>query len=418
MSSRATRAMIVGTACALAATFAARPARASGFLIYDLSGEAIGRASAVSAAVHEPAAVWFNPAALAYMPGVAASAGGVFVTAKSSFTPAAGGADTNSDRGNFVLPTLFANGMVNNHFALGMGVFTAFGIGIQWPNDWIGRTNAIAASVQTVDFNPTVAAKVNEHFSAALGFNAVRGTVDFTNGLPSIVGGQVRLVGGTWGYGINMGFLYRIVPESLHVALTYRSRVKLQLDNGQADFDVGNPEFAAALPDQTGAAAITLPDIITVGVVGHPRPDIAVSFDANVVLWSTYDKVNIVFTNPGNPALSAPMTTLQPQARDTVTLRVGGDWTVNPVPGLHLRAGLIYDRSALDSTGVSPGLPDADRYDLAAGVGYGRGPFRADLGYLLVYFRPAQATSGRESPEGTYNTLSHLLGLTLAASWR
>ena len=39
----------------------ARPCRASGFLIYDISGQAIARASAVSADSEEPAAVWFNP---------------------------------------------------------------------------------------------------------------------------------------------------------------------------------------------------------------------------------------------------------------------------------------------------------------------------------------------------------------------
>ena len=44
--------------------FTPRASFASGFLIYDLSGEAIGRASAVSAESSEPAAVWFNPAQL------------------------------------------------------------------------------------------------------------------------------------------------------------------------------------------------------------------------------------------------------------------------------------------------------------------------------------------------------------------
>src|SRR6185312_8766588 len=46
---------------------AARPCLAGGFLIYDVSGQAIGRASAVTADDEEPAAVWFNPANLAFM---------------------------------------------------------------------------------------------------------------------------------------------------------------------------------------------------------------------------------------------------------------------------------------------------------------------------------------------------------------
>jgi len=58
---------LVTVTFAAALALAAGPARASGFLVYDLSGEAIGRASAVSAETREPAANWFNPAALAYL---------------------------------------------------------------------------------------------------------------------------------------------------------------------------------------------------------------------------------------------------------------------------------------------------------------------------------------------------------------
>src|SRR6185369_5448606 len=103
------RAAGAGLALGLAAALASAPAWASGFLIYDLSGEAMARGSAVSAATTEPAAVWFNPAALAYMGGVSAEAGGVLVTAQSSFSPATGGPETTSERGNFLLPTIYAN---------------------------------------------------------------------------------------------------------------------------------------------------------------------------------------------------------------------------------------------------------------------------------------------------------------------
>jgi long-chain fatty acid transport protein len=395
----------------LVAALAARPCQASGFLIYDLSGEAIGRASAVSSTVSEPAAVWFNPAALAYMDGVSGSVGGVFVTAKSSFTPTGGGAETNSDRGNFVLPTVFANAAVNDRVAVGMGVYTAFGIGIRWPDDWPGREAAIAASLQTLAFNPTLAVRINRQFSVAAGFDAIRGVVDFTNGLPAIVGGDVRLAGGSWGYGGNAGVLYRIVPNKLQVAATYRSRVKLQFNDGQAHFDPANPEFQSMLPDQGGTASITLPDMVTVGVMGRPRWDLVLSFDANVVVWSTYSKIVIAFNQ-------APTKVLEPDAQTTYTLRAGADWAVPRAPGLHLRGGLIYDHSAVPAEGLGPGLPDATRLDLALGVGFTRGPFKADLGYLLVYFLPADSVGGREGPEGTYRTLANLVGLTLAASWR
>jgi long-subunit fatty acid transport protein len=145
--------------------------------------------------------------------------------------------------------------------------------------------------------------------------------------------------------------------------------------------------------------------------MGRPRGDLALTFDANLVLWSTYDRINIDFQ-------TAPDRAIVSNGRNTVTLRGGADWTFPARwPGLHLRGGLIYDRSAIPSTNLGPGLPDSDRIDVALGAGYGRGHFRGDLGYLLVVFLPADSTTGQEGPVGSYSTIAHLLGLTLTASW-
>jgi long-chain fatty acid transport protein len=388
---------------------AARPCLASGFLVPEISGQAIGRASAVTADVDEPAAVYFNPANIVYLGGVNASAGGTFITNKSTFTPAGGGAETSSERGKFLLPALFATAQITDRVAVGVGAYTTFGIGIRWPNDWEGRQSAIHASLETVNFNPTVAVKVHRQVSVAAGFDAVRAVVDFTNGLPTLVGGDVRLVGGTWGYGFNVAGLYKIYPGMLHVALTYRSRTTFDF-NGRANFRPANPDFAPGLPDQGGTASITVPDIITAGVMGRPRGDLALTFDANLVLWSTYDRIDINFQ-------TAPDRAIVSNGRNTITLRGGADWTFPARwPGLHLRGGLIYDRGAIPSSYLGPGLPDSDRVDVALGAGYGRGRFHGDVGYLLVYFLPHDAT-GQEGPVGTYNTIAHLLGLTLSVRW-
>jgi long-chain fatty acid transport protein len=406
-TSKTLTAAFVATACGLAA----RPCLASGFLIYEVSGEGIGRASAVSADATEPAAVWYNPANLVYMDGVSASATGMLVTSKATFSAAGGGAETSSERGNTFIPALFASARLSDRVAVGFGGFSTFGISIRWPSDWVGREAAIHAKLETLAFNPTVAVKLHQQVSVAAGFSAVRGVVDLTSGLPTLIGGDVRLAAGTWGYGFNVASLYKILPERLHVALTYRSRVQLDF-NGRANFNPANPDFLPVLPDQPGSASITLPEIITVGFMGRPRSDLALTFDVNVVLWSRFNRIDIDFQ-------AAPDRAIVPNGRDTFTLRGGVDWAVPARwPGLHLRGGLIYDRSAIPSTNLAPSLPDANRVDVALGAGYSRGCFRGDLGYLLVYFLPADSITGQEGPVGTYDSVAHLFGLTLGVSWR
>jgi long-chain fatty acid transport protein len=383
-------------------------AAATGFLIYDLSAEALGKGSAVTASTREPAAVWFNPAALTEQ-GHGVSLGGTLVLAKSRFEPEGGGDESETELGKFVLPTAFGTVKVHDRVALAFGVFPAFAIGIEWPDDWIGREHAIKATVQTVTMNPTVAVRLLPELSLGVGFQAVRGAVEFINGLPAAVGGRAQLGGGTWGFGANAGLLYQPLPGKLGLAFTYRSRVKLDFE-GRVDFDPAEPDFNAALVDQGGNASLTLPDIFTLGIVGQVTPALALTFDINYTLWSTYDELRIDFELP-----QTPDRLMLRDNHNAFTLRLGADWTV--VEGLSLRAGLILDQSPAPKETLAPSLPDSNRLDFGLGVGYRKDWFRADLGYLLVWFLPSDSEGGTEGPIGTYRSLAHLMGLTLTASF-
>jgi long-chain fatty acid transport protein len=400
-------AQAAATALVLTATASARPAHASGFLIYDASAEAMGKGSAVTASVDEPAAVWFNPGALGLMHGFGVSVGSTLVLAKSSFEPDGGGAKVDSKQERSLIPTAFAEAEVGDSFHVGLAVVPAFGLAIEWPADWVGREAAIKASIASVNFNPTLAYRINDRVGVGVGFQAVRAAVDLTNGLPGLIGGTVRVGGGTWGFGANAGLLVKAIPERLHFGLSYRSRVRLKFD-GRVDFDP-NPEFSSTLPDQGGKATITLPDILVPGVLWRPSPTLSLTFDPQVVFWGTYDRIVLDFE-------SAPDKTLERRFHPAVTLRLGADWAAL-APGLHLRAGLIYDQNPSPKDTLAPSLPDGHRADVGLGVGYRRGFWKADLAYLLAYFLPSKSTGGLEGPIGTYRTVTHLIGLTLSAEF-
>jgi long-chain fatty acid transport protein len=395
---------------------AGRPARGAGFSLTEQSAEGVGMASAVSASTSEPAAVWYNPAALATMPGYQASVSGVLYLGQPSFSPRDGGATIDAKPTRQPVPAFFATGRVSDRVGVGLGLYVPFGLGIAWPDDWVGREYGIKSSITTLDINPVASVRVHPRLSLAVGLDLMRSAVDITNGLPAAIGGgTVRIAGATWGVGANAAVLYRALPEKLHFAATYRSRVTLSF-SGRAHFVVNEPVFTSSLFDQPGTATITLPDVIQLGVMFRPRRHLTLELDANVVLWSAYKKIPLDFADP-----KTPDSAFYPNYHDQVSLRLGVDWRT-PVRGLHLRGGFIFDQNPAPSSGLSPTLPDSNALDVCLGFGWAWRPLRADLGYMLVMYLPSKArhptdpATPPQSPEGTYRTMAHLLGLTL--TWR
>jgi long-chain fatty acid transport protein len=387
-------------------------ARAEGFSLSEQTAGSLGMASAVSASITDPDAVWYNPAALTYMPGYQVSLTGTEYLGHVEFTPLTADNTVEAKPVRQFVPGMFATGRISDRVGVGLGVNIPFGLGLEWPSDWLGRLNGIQSSLLMLNINPVVAYKLLPNFSVAVGLDIIRGSIDITNGLPTSPTDTVRVGAGAWGLGANVAALYRILPEQFHVAASYRSRVKLAF-SGRAHFEVAEPVFTTLLYDQGASAELTLPDLITLGVMYRPHPSVRIGLDANVALWSTYDKVTVKFDNPNTPAAG-----LEPHYHDIVNVRVGVEWST-PTPGLKLRAGFEYDPTPAPDSGLSPLLPDATALDLCLGVGYHLPQFGADLGYMHVFYQPATArkpsdpTIPPQSPEGTYRTSAHVIGLTL-----
>jgi long-chain fatty acid transport protein len=388
------------------------PVRASGFLLEEQSAEGIGMASAVSASTLEPAAIWYDPAALVFMDGVQASLSGTLYLGQVEFTPVASGEATDSKPIRQIVPSGFASARLSDRIAVGLGVAVPFGLGVKWASDWAGRDYGIASSLMVADINPVIAFKLLPALSIAAGLDVMRGTVDLRRGLPTSMLDSVQIAGAAWGVGGNIAILYRVLPERVHVALTYRSRVKLDF-SGNAHFDVQEPVFTRQLFDQPGTAGLLLPDIITLGLMYRPLPVVRLGLDADAVFWSTYDRVPIDFRSPATPD-----TALRPNYRDAINVRLGGEWAT-PLTGFVVRAGLVFDSNPAPSSGLSPAVPDAKRVDVSAGLGYQTAQLGIDVGYMLVNFLPARARppvdpdAPPQSPAGTYRTTAHLIGLTL-----
>ncbi len=393
----------IHAALATAMVLCAGPARAGGFLVYDVSGGAVAKGSAVVASETGGEAVWYNPAGLAFGKPYQVSLGTVYTRASTTFDPKAAGPDQHSVPGNYFLPHLFASVRATDWLYVGVGGYSVFGLGSEWKKDWVGRTSTIQSALTTATINPTLTFKPHRDVAIGIGFDAVRGALEATQGLPDPVGGTAHFGAAGWGYGANVGVMWRAIPDRLSVGVTYRSRVKLPMD-GRIHL-APSPEFIRDLPSGKVQTDLTLPDILAIGASFRPVPEVEVGLDANVVVWSTYDKTVLKRDDGADIVMDHGWS-------DSVVLRAGVDWAT-PAKGLNVRLGLIYDKTPVADEVLEPSTPDADQIDVCAGLGYGYRWFQADLGYQFIAFLPHEAKTGRLGPEGKYSTFGHFLALTL-----
>ena len=212
--------------------------QSGGFLIYDLSGEASGRASSVSAGITEPAAVWFNrrrsPSPLAAalrLEGSSSGAVALFSVGRQAARPAA-------ERGiSFSPPFLPA---------------PRSAIGWRWDGRlhgvryrdplarrWRGREAAIAASLVTLALNPTVSSSCIAALPGRVSTHSRRGLTSRT--VSRAVGGDVRWQAAPGATARTPLCLPR-GTERLHLALTYRSRVKMSFATVRRPTSPGQPD--------------------------------------------------------------------------------------------------------------------------------------------------------------------------------
>jgi long-chain fatty acid transport protein len=383
-------------------------ARASGFLLYEQSAPALGKGSAVVASTRDPSAAWFNPAAAAYLPAWGASVSTALVFPATRFAPDQAGSDEVASRAKpAVVPSIFMHGAVSSRVQLSLAVLVPFGLVVRWPDGWVGAQQSLVTDLKVFTANPGVAVRLDERLSIAAGLSIARGLVTLAQGLPPVPGGRADLKGDAWGNfpfgvaGFNLGVLYRWRPDQLHLAATYRSRMRLDF-TGDADFQTESPGLDQIFSDQRAAATITLPDVLAAGVMWRPLPRLELSFELNWVLWSTFKELKIDFSSPLTPDRE-----IQRSSVDPLTGRLGVEWQW---PALAARAGVSYDQSASRKETLAPSAPDANRLSLGAGLGWQRRWFTADVAYLYAHLFPAESTG---MPPGTYRSHAHIIAVTV-----
>jgi len=378
----------------------ASPVQSAGFGIYEWSARGNALGGTLVGRADDPSAVAFNPAGITQLEGGRVMAG---VTAIAPQTKVTTPGKTTTTKDNIWLPPhAYLTYQLNDRYWLGLGIFSRFGLGTEYPDNWPGRYNVTYAGIRSISVNPNLAIKLTDDLSFAFGLEAM--WFEFTQKKILLFQDiQTKLVGDSVGYGFNAAFHYK--PTNwLAMGLVYKSQVE-QTVKGDVTFD--NP----AINDTGAKGDITLPDSFTAGVMIKPMSELTLEADVVYTRWSTYDELTIEYDEP---LFGISSKTTPKDWHDVWRLQFGVEYSLNEL--VDLRASYVYDQSPIPDEHVDYMVPANNRHLFGLGTGFHWDKWVVDLSYtyLLIEDRDVDARSADYILEGEFkNGHSHLIGLSI-----
>jgi long-chain fatty acid transport protein len=332
----------------------------AGFAVLQQGSGPMAQGNAFVAQADDPSAVFFNPAGITQLEGRQAYFGGTLVVPRITYDGPGGSSEASVSKVYAPLH-IYATQQLSSQWHLGMGIFSPFGLSTVWKGNWEGRYLATYSKLQTVDFNPNIAWKTGG-LSVSGGLNVLRADLRLKKKIPLVPfpDGESDLTGDALGYGYNLGLLYRL-NDLWQVGLSYRSRVRLNFEDGDADFDVP-AEVKSRFPDTEAEGTLDLPPSLTGGIAFRPDSKWTLEFDITWTGWSTYDELKIKFEE----RVAGRWTSVQPKKwKDVFAYRFGVKYRLSDF--VTLRAGYIFDESPVPNSTLDPQMPDGDRNIITAG---------------------------------------------------
>jgi len=448
----------------LAATLlaAAPPASAANFQLTEQSVTSLGRAHSGGAAEAEDASsIWYNPAGLSNLTDSEILGGYSLIRFGASFTktsatdatgqPLSGG--NGGSVGKLGGPVfLYYAKPINDQLTFGFGINTPFGLATKYDDNSIFRYQAIYTSVSVINYAPTLAWKINDQFSLGFGIDYSQMSVKLTNDVDfgAICFSQVNPVTCTGlgltpqnhdgffsaqasgnGTGWNVGALWKINADD-RIGFSYRSAINHDLSGGGSFTNVPaafstQPQFQA----QGVSAKFRSPATTSLSYVTRLNDQWTLSADWSNTGWSSFDKLDIQFANPGtkdaivDEGLSNSnrySVGLDYRYTDTWTFRGGValDKTPVPDPTAPCNTTVVNPKTCTNDINASrtARLPDGDRDWLAFGATlHVNEHSQWDFGYAHLFLGSSLDynqlnANGQDHIVGTFKADADILGVS------
>jgi long-chain fatty acid transport protein len=398
--------------------------------------------SGVSANPEDSSTVFFNPAGMTYLQRPEAAIALHALQISSSFSnegsrspagplvPLSGGNGGNPIGLNWVPNAYFAF-KSDVGLAYGIGINAPFGLKTKYPNDWLGRYQAIDSELAALNINPSVAYSMGassigigldaQHLSAKLSNALDFGSACFGSAfgpancsaagiLPTMKDGYVSIKGDSWGYGANVGWMLPLGGGSF-IGASYRTAIKHKL-SGDASFSL--PALPAAFSALTAGIGntdaksdITLPSNASVSFRYQATPVWSVLGDMTWTGWSKLAEVRVQFAN-GTPDAVIPA-----HWKNVIRTAAGVGYALNDATTL--RAGVSHEPSTIPDSFRNARVPDNDQNFVGGGLGWRLSSAHVlDFAYGHVFVKTAavqNTVAGAGTLTGRYHTHADIFSL-------
>jgi len=362
----------------------------------------------------DPSALFYNPAGITQLPGLQVMGGATAITPGTEVTttdPVTGDRTTTETEDNvWIPPHLYATYQFTDKVWFGLGIFSPFGLGTEFDEDWPGRYNSYEAIIQSLTINPNIAVKVTDKLSLAAGLEAMWFDLSLKKKIPTgpptqlpAVGDlDMGLEGDSFGYGFNLAGHYKALSW-LSLGISYRSQVKQHVE-GEADFTNTLSPFGL-FRDTDASGTITLPDELFLGIAFYPIERLSLEISGVWTRWSTYDELTITFDDPIVPNVNS--STAEKKWHDTWRIQFGVEYKATD--WLDLRAGYTFDEEPVDTEFTDYLVPANDRHLFSFGPGFYWNNFTLDLSYTYLMIETGKmcwlaSTRAYSNPNSTMET--------------
>lgn len=344
-------------------------ASAASFQVMEQNASGIATSFAGSAAVADNASTnFYNPAGLTQLKGIQFSAGLTGLKSNVQYEQNGGNAGDTQ-----LAPNLYLAVPLTQELTFGFGISRPFALSTEYTAGWAGDAVARKSDIRTVNYNPSLAYRLNDKVSLGLGLNYQRLDADLSTNVAALSGSDSAI-------GWNAGALFTLSP-AMRVGIAYRSGLDYRL-SGTLNGD------------------LKLPGTFTLSVWQQVSDRWEAMGDLSFTQWNRLDQSTV--------AISA--------ADERNSWRFAWGAAYKNSESFKTKFGFAYDRAPTRRGDLNLRAPANDQLWLSVGAQLNAGRSgKFDLGYAYKFSRDVNVSQA--GLNGKYETSGHVLGLQYSAGF-